>query len=54
MYVWPWLLNSPGKINFFPGLGGDGKSTFFYFWGFVQQNSGGHGGMSSGSLIGPS
>jgi len=30
MYV-PWLLNFIQKINFFPGLGGDGKYFVFYF-----------------------
>jgi phosphatidate cytidylyltransferase len=30
MYV-PWLLNFIQKINFFPGLGGDGKFYVFYF-----------------------
>src|SRR5580698_9031232 len=30
MYV-PWLLNFIQKINFFPGLGGDGKYYVFYF-----------------------
>jgi phosphatidate cytidylyltransferase len=30
MYV-PWLLNFIQKINFFPGLNGDGKFYVFYF-----------------------
>jgi len=30
MYV-PWLLNFIQKVNFFPGLGGDGKFYVFYF-----------------------
>jgi phosphatidate cytidylyltransferase len=30
MYV-PWLLNFIQKINYFPGLGGDGKYYVFYF-----------------------
>jgi phosphatidate cytidylyltransferase len=30
MYV-PWLLNFIQKINFFPGLGNDGKYFVFYF-----------------------
>lgn len=30
MYV-PWLLNFIQKINFFPGLGGDGKYYVLYF-----------------------
>jgi phosphatidate cytidylyltransferase len=30
MFV-PWLLNFIQKINFFPGLGGDGKFYVFYF-----------------------
>ncbi len=30
MYV-PWLLNFIQKINFFPGLGGNGKFYVFYF-----------------------
>jgi len=30
MYV-PWLLNFIQKINYFPGLGGDGKFYVFYF-----------------------
>ncbi|HEV2691474.1 MAG TPA: CDP-archaeol synthase [Verrucomicrobiae bacterium] len=30
MYV-PWLLNFIQKINFFPGLGGDGKFYVLYF-----------------------
>src|SRR5580692_5770180 len=30
MYV-PWLLNFIQKINYFPGLGGDGKWFVFYF-----------------------
>ena len=49
MYV-PWLLNFIQKINFFPGLGGDGKFYVFYF--ILVTKFSDMGAYAVGSLIG--
>ncbi len=49
MYV-PWLLNFIQKINFFPGLGGDGKFYVLYF--IVVTKFSDTGAYAVGSLIG--
>ena len=49
MYV-PWLLNFIQKINFFPGLGGDGKFYVLYF--ILVTKFSDMGAYAVGSLIG--
>jgi phosphatidate cytidylyltransferase len=49
MYV-PWLLNFIQKINFFPGLGGDGKYFVLYFILITKFSD--MGAYLTGSLIG--
>jgi len=49
MYV-PWLLNFIQKINFFPGLGGNGKFYVLYF--IVVTKFSDTGAYAVGSLIG--
>jgi len=49
MYV-PWLLNFIQKINFFPGLGGDGKFYVLYF--LIVTKFSDMGAYAVGSLIG--
>src|SRR5271154_7353159 len=49
MYV-PWLLNFIQKINYFPGLGGDGKFYVFYFILLTKFSD--MGAYAVGSLIG--
>ena len=49
MYV-PWLLNFIQKINFFPGLGGNGKFYVFYFILLTKFSD--MGAYLTGSLIG--
>ncbi len=49
MYV-PWLLNFIQKINFFPGLGGDGKYYVLYF--LIVTKFSDMGAYAVGSLIG--
>ncbi|MEI9866434.1 MAG: phosphatidate cytidylyltransferase [Limisphaerales bacterium] len=49
MYV-PWLLNFIQKINFFPGLGGDGKYYVLYF--LIVTKFSDMGAYAIGSLIG--
>jgi phosphatidate cytidylyltransferase len=49
MYV-PWLLNFIQKINFFPGLGGDGKFYVLYFLLVTKFSD--MGAYMVGSLIG--
>ena len=49
MYV-PWLLNFIQKINFFPGLGGNGKYYVLYF--LIVTKFSDMGAYAVGSLIG--
>ena len=49
MYV-PWLLNFIQKINFFPGLGGNGKFYVLYF--LIVTKFSDMGAYAVGSLIG--